>query len=63
MREGASTRLTERGPVVVHHQVGFIDAMTSTEVSLATGLGQWAPGARSPWPKPWPGGSPSCSTR
>ena len=40
------TRLTERGPVVVHHQVGFIDAMTSTEVSLATGLGQWAAGRK-----------------
>ena len=32
-------RLTERGPVDVHHEVGFIDAMTSSEVSLATGLG------------------------
>src|SRR6478736_4796279 len=30
-------RLTERGPVDVHHEVGFIDAMTSSEVSLATG--------------------------
>jgi hypothetical protein len=28
--------------VQVHHEVGFIDAMTSSEVSLATGLGQWA---------------------
>src|SRR6187200_1897464 len=36
------TRLTERGPVEIHHDVGFIDAMTSSEVSLATGLGQWA---------------------
>ena len=24
------TRLTERGPVEVHHEVGFIDAMTSS---------------------------------
>ena len=40
------TRLTERGPVQVHHQVGFIDAMTSTEVSLATGVGQWAAGRK-----------------
>ena len=40
------TRLTERGPVEVHHEVGFIDAMTSTEVSLATGLGQWAAGRK-----------------
>src|SRR6478609_8412709 len=30
-------RLTDRGPVDVHHEVGFIDAMTSSEVSLATG--------------------------
>ena len=40
------TRLTDRGPVQVHHQVGFIDAMTSTEVSLATGVGQWAAGRK-----------------
>jgi len=39
-------RLTERGPVEVHHQVGFIDAMTSSEVSLATGVGQWAAGRK-----------------
>ena len=39
-------RLTERGPVTVHHEVGFIDAMTSSEVSLATGLGQWAAGRK-----------------
>src|SRR6478752_4506069 len=39
-------RLTERGPVDVHHEVGFIDAMTSSEVSLATGLGQWAAGRK-----------------
>jgi hypothetical protein len=45
-------RLTDRGPVAVHHQVGFIDAMTSTEVSLATGVGSRPPGARSAWPKP-----------
>ena len=40
------TRLTDRGPVQVHHQVGFIDAMTSSEVSLATGVGQWAAGRK-----------------
>ena len=40
------TRLTERGPVEVHHEVGFIDAMTSSEVSLATGVGQWAAGRK-----------------
>ncbi|HET7820561.1 MAG TPA: HNH endonuclease signature motif containing protein [Ornithinibacter sp.] len=40
------TRLTDRGPVQVHHEVGFIDAMTSTEVSLATGVGQWAAGRK-----------------
>ena len=40
------TRLTERGPVEVHHEVGFIDAMAPTEVSLATGVGQWAAGRR-----------------
>ncbi|HET6967424.1 MAG TPA: DUF222 domain-containing protein [Ornithinibacter sp.] len=40
------TRLTERGPVEVRHEVGFVDAMTSSEVSLATGLGQWAAGRR-----------------
>ena len=39
-------RLTERGLVEVHHEVGFIDAMTSSEVSLATGLGQWAAGRK-----------------
>ena len=39
-------RLTDRGPVEVHHEVGFIDAMTSTEVSLATGVGQWAAGRK-----------------
>src|SRR6478672_7665272 len=39
-------RLTDRGPVEIHHQVGFIDAMTSSEVSLATGLGQWAAGRK-----------------
>src|SRR6188472_3750237 len=39
-------RLTDRGPVEVHHEVGFIDAMTSSEVSLATGLGQWAAGRK-----------------
>jgi hypothetical protein len=40
------TRLTERGPVEVHHGVGFIDAMAGTEVSLATGVGQWAASRR-----------------
>ena len=40
------TRLTERGPVEVHHQLGFIDQMTSSEVSLATGVGQWAAGRK-----------------
>jgi hypothetical protein len=40
------TRLTDRGPVEVHHRVGFIDAMTSSEVSLATGVGQWAAGRK-----------------
>ena len=35
-------RLTERGPVDVHHDVGYVDAMASCEVSLATGVGQWA---------------------
>ena len=40
------TRLTDRGPVQVHHEVGFVDAMTSSEVSLATGLGQWAAGRK-----------------
>ena len=40
------TRLTERGPVQVRHEVGFVDSMTSSEVSLATGLGQWAAGRR-----------------
>src|SRR6478609_4661042 len=39
-------RLTDRGPVEIHHEVGFIDAMTSSEVSLATGLGQWAAGRK-----------------
>ena len=40
------TRLTGRGPVQVHHEVGFIDAMAPSEVSLATGVGQWAAGRR-----------------
>jgi Domain of unknown function (DUF222) len=40
------TRLTDRGPVHIHHEVGFVDAMTSTEVSLATGVGQWAAGRK-----------------
>jgi len=40
------TRLTDRGPVQVHHGAGFIDAMAPTEVSLATGIGQWAAGRR-----------------
>src|SRR5829696_168979 len=40
------TRLTDRGPVEVHHGVGFVDAMASSEVSLATGVGQWAAGRK-----------------
>jgi len=40
------TRLTERGPVEVHHELGFVDQMTSSEVSLATGVGQWAAGRK-----------------
>jgi hypothetical protein len=40
------TRLTERGPVEAHHAVGFVDPMASSEVSLATGIGQWAAGRR-----------------
>jgi hypothetical protein len=40
------TRLTDHGPTHVHHEVGFVDAMTSTEVSLATGVGQWAAGRK-----------------
>src|SRR6187401_1324384 len=40
------TRLTERGPVEIHHGLGFVDAMTSSEVSLATGVGQWAAGRK-----------------
>ncbi len=35
------TRLTDRGPVQVHHGLGFVDAMAGSEVSLATGTGQW----------------------
>ena len=40
------TRLTDRGPVEVHHGVGFVDPMAPTEVSLASGIGQWAAGRR-----------------
>ena len=40
------TRLTDRGPVEVHHGLGFVDAMAPSEVSLATGVGQWAAGRR-----------------
>ncbi len=40
------TRLTDRGPVEVQHALGFVDAMGPTEVSLATGVGQWAAGRR-----------------
>ncbi|HET6966715.1 MAG TPA: DUF222 domain-containing protein [Ornithinibacter sp.] len=40
------TRLTDRGPVEVHHGLGFVDAMAPSEVSLATGTGQWAAGRR-----------------
>ncbi len=39
-------RLTDRGPVDVQHDVGFVDAMASSEVSLATGVGQWAAGRK-----------------
>ena len=39
-------RLTGSGPLNVHHELGFIDAMTSSEVSLATGVGQWAAGRK-----------------
>lgn len=39
------TRLTDRGPMQVHHGLGFVDAMAGSEISLATGTGQWA-GAR-----------------
>ena len=40
------TRLTDRGPVQVHHGLGFVDAMAPSEVSLATGTSQWAAGRR-----------------
>ncbi len=40
------TRLTERGPEQVHHAIGFVDAMAGSEVSLATGTGQWAAARR-----------------
>ena len=40
------TRLTDRGPVHVHHGLGFVDAMAPSEVSLATGTGQWAAGRK-----------------
>ena len=36
------TRLTDRGPTQVRHSLGFVDAMAGSEVSLATGTGQWA---------------------
>lgn len=39
-------RLTARGPEDFHRDVGFVDAMAPTEVSLATGIGQWAAGRR-----------------
>src|SRR5215218_9205992 len=39
-------RLTDRGPVDVHHGVGFVDAMAASELSLETGIGQWAAGRR-----------------
>ena len=38
------TRLTDRGPVQVHHGLGFVDAMAPSEVSLSTGTGQWRRG-------------------
>ncbi len=31
------TRLTGHGPVAVHHEVGFVDAMAPSEVALVTG--------------------------
>ena len=37
-------RLTERGIEERHHAPGFVDAMASSEVSLATGIGGWAAG-------------------
>ena len=40
------TRLTDRGPVEVQHGLGFVDALAPSEVSLATGTGQWAAGRR-----------------
>ena len=40
------TRLTDRGPVDVHHGLGFVDAMAASELSLETGIGQWAAGRR-----------------
>ena len=40
------TRLTDRGPVDVHHGPGFVDAMAPSEMSLATGVGQWAAGRK-----------------
>ena len=39
-------RLTDRGPVEVHHGLGFVDQMAPSEVSLETGIGQWAAGRR-----------------
>ena len=40
------TRLTDRGPVEVHHGVGFVDAMAPSLVSLEAGIGEWAAGRR-----------------
>ena len=54
------TRLTDRGPVEVHHGLGFVDAMAPSEVSLATGTGQWAAGGGCRWPPRWPSGSRAC---
>ena len=38
------SRLTDRGPVEVHHGVGFVDTMASSLVALEAGIGQWAAG-------------------
>ena len=40
------TRLTSRGPVEVHHEVGFVDAMAPSEVALATGTTVGVAGSR-----------------
>ncbi len=40
------SRLTDRGPVEVHHGLGFVDPMAPSLVSLEAGLGEWAAGRR-----------------